>query len=327
MPPSVVSLTNISLWRRTQEEFHYDFKRFIFSLLRGKRRIPQRRLVLNAITLNVAAGEKIGIVGANGSGKSTLLKVICGILQPTAGQAEVNGSIAPLIELGAGFDPELSLIDNIVYYGMLLGVERSRMYEHLDSILDFAELQEYRNEPVKTLSSGMTARLGFAIATEFRPDILILDEVLAVGDESFKRKCRERINMLWDEHATIIVVSHDLDFIVNNCDRAVWLEKGVVMCDGAPAEAVLRYRLSVEARRLANGSGHPPMVLLSPQNADSKYAGRVFAYIDGSKRWVQDERWLADHGFDVNDSLRFQDDELDLIPDGQPMQHLDSAVS
>lgn len=324
--PLAVSLTSVSLWRRTQEEFHYDLKRFIFTLLKGKRRTPQRRLVLKDVSVSVAAGEKIGIVGPNGSGKSTLLKLICGILRPTTGDVLVNGSIAPLIELGAGFDAELSLVDNIIYYGMLLGVERRRMREHLDSILDFAELQEYRNEPVKTLSSGMTARLGFAIATEFRPDILILDEVSAVGDESFKRKCSERINTLWDEHATIIVVSHDLDFIVSNCDRAVWLEKGAVMCDGPPAEAVLRYRLSVEAHRLANGSDRQPVILVRAQHADSKYADRVYAYIDGSKHWVRDERWFAEQSLDADQALRFQDDELDLIPDGVPMQQFDTAA-
>jgi ABC-type polysaccharide/polyol phosphate transport system ATPase subunit len=326
-PDPIVSLTNVSLWRRTQEELHYDLKRFIFSVLQGKRRKPHRRMVLDSIRLTVDPGEKIGIVGANGSGKSTLLKVICGILAPTTGDVTVNGSIAPLIELGAGFDPELSLVDNIIYYGMLLGVERRRMRDHLDPILDFAELQEYRTEPVKTLSSGMTGRLGFAIATEFRPDILILDEVLAVGDESFKRKCRERIDALWDEHSTIVVVSHDLDFITKNCDRGIWLEKGAIMCDGPPYEAVLRYKLAVEAHRLAGVSPEFPLVLLCPAGSDSKYADRVYAYIDGEKHWVNDERWIAEHGLDSNDALAFEDDVLDRIPEGHPMTYLDSAAS
>lgn len=321
----VISLKDVSLWRRTQEELHYDLKRFIFSVLQGKRRKPHRRMVLENVGLTVDPGEKIGIVGANGSGKSTLLKVICGILMPTSGTVTVNGSIAPLIELGAGFDPELSLIDNIIYYGMLLGVERRRMRDHLDPILDFAELQEHRTEPVKTLSSGMTARLGFAIATEFRPDILILDEVLSVGDESFKRKCRERIDALWDEHSTIIVVSHDLDFITRSCDRGIWIEKGAIQCDGPPYEAVLRYRLAVEEHRLAGVASDLPTVLLRAQGSDSKYADRVYAYIDGQKHWVTDERWMAEHGLDSADALPFEDDVLDRIPEGPPVR-LDSAV-
>jgi len=242
----VIALQGVSLWRRTQEEFHYDLKRFVFSLVKGRYRRPNRRRVLHDVSLTVAPGEKVGIIGANGSGKSTLLKVICGILAPTQGTVQVRGRIAPLIELGAGFDPELSLVDNIIYYGLLLGIERRRMQEHVDSILEFAELQSYRNEPVKTLSSGMTSRLGFGIATEFRPDILILDEVLAVGDEAFKRKCRERMDSLWDEHVTILAVSHDLEFIVSSCNRVLWLDKGSVRFEGAPAEAVRRYRSDVE---------------------------------------------------------------------------------
>lgn len=322
---STISLKDVSLWRRTQEELHYDLKRFIFSVLQGKRRKPQRRMVLNNIGLQVASGEKIGIVGANGSGKSTLLKVICGILAPTSGTVAVNGSIAPLIELGAGFDQELSLVDNVIYYGMLLGVERRRMRDHLDPILDFAELQEYRNEPVKTLSSGMTARLGFAIATEFRPDILILDEVLSVGDESFKRKCNDRIEALWDEHSTIIVVSHQLDFITRSCDRVIWLDKGAVKWDGRPVEAVLRYRIAVEEHRLAGTSSDLPTVLLCTDHSDSKYAGRIYAFIGGSKHWVTDESWFGLHGLDPADALQFEDEVLDRIPEGAPLQP-DSAA-
>ncbi len=321
-----ILVQNVTLWRRTQEEFHYDFKRFIFTLLRGKFRPPNRRQVLHDMNLTVRSGEKIGIVGPNGSGKSTLLKVICGILQPTDGSVSVVGNIAPLIELGAGFDPELSLVDNIVYYGLLLGIPRRKMLEHLDPILDFAELQEHRTEPVKTLSSGMGARLGFAIATEFRPDILILDEVLAVGDESFKRKCRERIDTLWDEHSTIIVVSHDLDFISRQCDRGIWLEKGAVKFDGPPHEAVLHYRLSVEAdrRSLQHGSS---VLLLGSHQANSPHSGHVYALVDGQRRLVRDKEFLALHKLELEDALLFDDEALESIPEGQPIELLSSAVS
>ena len=321
----VITLREVSLWRRTQEEFHYDFKRFVFNLIRGRHRRPNRRRVLDNVSLTVSAGEKIGIIGENGSGKTTLLKVICGILAPTKGSSATRGSVAPLIELGAGFDPMLSLVDNIVYYGLLLGIERRRMREHVDSILDFAELREYRDEPVKTLSSGMTARLGFAIATEFRPDILILDEVLAVGDEAFARKCRERIGHLWDEHVTILVVSHNLDFILKECDRAIWLEKGALLLDGRPHEAVLGYKLKVESQRLSDQPGRVPMLVLAPLQAGSKYAGRSYAYFDGRKHLIADHGWVKQNDLEHTDAIRFEDDVLDQIPDGQPAGSLSSV--
>ncbi len=324
MPRQVIGMQGVDLWRRTQEEFHYDLKRFVFGLLRGRHRKPSRRQVLANVNLSIKAGEKIGIIGPNGSGKTTLLKVICGILSPTRGKAVSNGTIAPLIELGAGFDPELSLVDNIVYYGLLLGIDRRRMIEHLDSILYFAELQEYRNEPVKTLSSGMTARLGFSIATEFRSDILILDEVLSVGDEAFQRKCRERIDQLWDEHVTILVVSHNLEFILKACDRALWLDKGSIAYDGAPQEAVLQYKLRVEQQRLA-GTERTAMLLLGPEHADSKYAGKLFAFFEGSRHLVPDNNWMTSNELDDTAALRFSDETIDRIPEGEPVGNLATA--
>lgn len=321
-----IELSNVSLWRRTQEEFHYDLKRFVFNIVRGRHQKPNRRRVLHDVNLVVQRGEKVGIIGENGSGKTTLLKVICGILAPSRGTAVADGAIAPLIELGAGFDPTLSLIDNIIYYGLLLGIERRRMRQHLESILDFAELQEYRDEPVKTLSSGMTARLGFAIATEFRPDVLILDEVLAVGDEAFARKCRERIDHLWDEHATILVVSHNLEFILKACDRCLWLEKGALLYDGAPHEAVLRYRLRVEEQRLA-GTPAVPMLLLGPLHAKSKYADKYYVYLKGRRHLIVDRRWMEQNGLDDAEALRFSDDALDSIPEGEPLGSLSSVSS
>ena len=319
---SAIDLVEVSLWRRTQEEFHYDLKRFVFNVVRGRHRKPNRRRVLHDVNLSVRPGEKIGIIGENGSGKTTLLKVICGILAPTHGTATVNGAVAPLIELGAGFDPQLSLIDNIVYYGLLLGIGRRKMRAHVGSILDFAELQEYRDEPVKTLSSGMTARLAFAVATEFRPDVLVLDEVLAVGDEAFARKCRERLDELWGEHVTILVVSHSLPFILKACDRALWLEKGAIAYDGLPYDAVLRYKLRVETQRLAGEPERIPAVVLAAQHANSKYGGRYYAYFDGCKHFISDESWLAQNGLQDADAIRLDDDVLDQIPESTPVGSL-----
>lgn len=237
----VIRLEQVSLWRRTQEEFSYDLKKTILSILQGKYRQPAKNLVLNKIDLVVAPGEKIGIIGANGAGKSTLLKVICGILQPTSGKVRVRGHIAPLIELGAGFDPDISVEDNILLYGVLLGFSRAQMRERTPSILEFSELQDYAFMPVKALSSGMVARLGFAIATDVQPDILILDEVLSVGDESFKNKCQQRIDKFWSAKATILVVSHDLEFIEKSCSKVLWLDKGQLKFIGESHEAVFCY--------------------------------------------------------------------------------------
>ncbi|MEH2069891.1 MAG: ABC transporter ATP-binding protein [Nostoc sp.] len=241
----VIRLDNVSLLRRTQEEFSYDLKKTMLSILEGKYRQPVKKLVLDKIDFVVEKGQKLGIIGANGSGKSTLLKVISGILQPTSGTVRVRGKIAPLIELGAGFDSEISVMDNIILYGVLLGYSRSEMKNRAASILEFAELQDYALVPVKGLSSGMVARLGFSIATDVQPDILILDEVLSVGDESFKNKCKQRIEKLWDDNVTILVVSHDLKFVRQSCEYAVWLEKGKIKFAGEANKTVDYYLSSV----------------------------------------------------------------------------------
>jgi ABC-type polysaccharide/polyol phosphate transport system ATPase subunit len=241
----IIRLDKISLWRRTQEEFSYDLKKTLLSILEGKYRKPAKNLVLDRIDLSVSSGEKIGIIGANGSGKSTLLKIICGILQPTNGTVRVRGTIAPLIELGAGFDPEISVRDNIILYGVMLGFSRTEMKERIKSILQFAELEDYILSPVKALSSGMVARLGFAIATDIQPDILILDEVLSVGDESFQNKSKKRIENFWNNNTTILVVSHNLKFIQDTCNQVIWLNKGKVQIMGSADEVIQCYLGSV----------------------------------------------------------------------------------
>jgi ABC-type polysaccharide/polyol phosphate transport system ATPase subunit len=241
----VIRLDNVSLWRRTQEEFSYDLKKTILSFLEGKYRKPPRKLVLDQIDLVVEAGEKVGIIGANGSGKSTLLKVICNILIPTDGRVWVRGNIAPLIELGAGFDPEMSVSENIVLYGVLLGFSEQEMRRRTQAILEFAELEEYYTAPVKALSSGMTARLGFAIATDVEPDILILDEVLSVGDESFRNKCKQRLERFWGTNTTVLFVSHDLESLKKYCQRVIWLDRGKVRLIGDTDTTVKAYLDSV----------------------------------------------------------------------------------
>lgn len=237
----VIRLDRISLWRRTQEEFSYNLKKTLLSFIEGKYRKPAKKLVLDDVNLSVSSGDKIGIIGANGSGKSTLLKLICGILTPTSGRMRVSGKIAPLIELGAGFDIDLSVVDNIILYGVLLGFSRKEMKKRIPSILQFAELEDYAFIPVKGLSSGMVARLGFAIATDVQPDILILDEVLSVGDERFRNKCQQRIDDIWTHKTAVLVVSHSMEFINKSCNLCIWLDKGKVKFCGNTEKAIRLY--------------------------------------------------------------------------------------
>ena len=251
----VIRLDSVSLWRRTQEEFSYDLKKTLLSVVVGKYRQPAKKLVLNNVNLVVDKGEKIGIIGANGSGKSTLLKIISGILRPTTGNVRVRGQIAPLIELGAGFDPDISVMDNILLYGVLLGFSRTEMKARARSILEFAELEDYTLVPVKGLSSGMVARLGFAIATDVQPDILILDEVLSVGDEGFKNKCKQRMDQFWDDHATVLVVSHDLEFVSTSCKKAIYLNQGNIKFAGDSQEVVDFYLETVKQSEMMTHSG------------------------------------------------------------------------
>lgn len=314
---AVIDLENVTLWRRTQEEFHYDLKRLIFAMLQRRYRKPQRRRVLNGVSLQAAAGEKIAVIGENGSGKSTLLKVICGILTPSSGTVQTCGRIAPLVELGAGFDADLSLADNILFYGILLGVPKDVMLARTREILDFAELSDRRNEPVKSLSSGMMARLGFAVATDQRPDILILDEVLAVGDERFTKKTRERIDQFWDEHSTIVVVSHDLGFVASACQRGVWIDKGRIAFDGPVHEAVLRYKCTVDNIRVREFPSGP--ITLVRGRPPSRFGTRVFAWHEGIRYYVDHGHWLEEYQLDQMPAVELPDHVLEAIPSGPPI--------
>ena len=248
MTQEVIRLDHVSLWRRTQEEFSYDLKKTLFSFLQGKYIKPAKKQVLNDINLVVNSGEKIGIIGSNGAGKSTLLKLICGILEPTNGSVRVRGNIAPLIELGGGFNMDLSVRDNIILYGVLLGYSRQEMQTRTLEILDFAELIDYADMPVKSLSSGMKARLGFSVATDTEPDILILDEILSVDDAKFVSKSRQRIDDLWEKSSTILFVFHSLSYIQDLCDRAIWLNQGKILFYGDTKEAIDLYLNHLEVK-------------------------------------------------------------------------------
>lgn len=192
---------------------------------------------LDGISFEIQKGEVFGVVGLNGAGKSTLLKIVAGILKPTSGTVERYGTLVPLIELGGGFNAELTGIENIYLNGMLLGYSKKFIKEKMDEIIEFSELGKFINTPIKNYSSGMKARLGFSIATLVKPDILIVDEVLAVGDHKFKEKSEAKMKSLMGSGTTVLFVSHSIDQMKNMCDRVLWLEKGTVKEIG-PAKEV-----------------------------------------------------------------------------------------
>lgn len=197
---------------------------------------------LQKINLNVDQGEVLGIVGRNGSGKSTLLKVISGIMPPSSGELNVSGKVVPLIELGAGFNPEFTGLENIFFYNSLHGFSRTQTEAILDEILDFAEIGDFIHQPLKVYSSGMMARLAFAVSINISPDILILDEVLSVGDEMFRRKCFAKMEAFFKGDKTVLFVSHSADSINELCTRCVWLHEGELILNGPPKVVTAMYR-------------------------------------------------------------------------------------
>ena len=201
----------------------------------------QEFLAVKDISLKIHAGESWALIGTNGSGKSTLLKAISGILKPYKGNITVYGTVAPLIELGAGFDMEMTARENIFLNGCVLGHTQQYMREHFDEIVEFAELHEFIDSPLKNFSSGMRARLGFAIATMVKPDILIVDEILAVGDIKFRQKCMERMDQMLADGTTLIYVSHNLKEVRRLCDHAIWINKGEEVMQGEVNEVCDAY--------------------------------------------------------------------------------------
>ncbi|MBD3250327.1 MAG: ATP-binding cassette domain-containing protein [Candidatus Pacebacteria bacterium] len=209
------------------KQYQYTFKEFIPALIRGQK-THQNFWALKDISLTVEKGETVGIIGPNGSGKSTLLKLIAGVTEPTKGEIIVNGKIAPLIELGAGFHPELTGRENVYLNGVILGMSRQEIDQKFDEIVDFAELWDFIDQPVKHYSSGMYLRLAFAVAIHTEPEILLIDEILAVGDMKFQHKCMDKLRGFKKKDKTILLVTHDLNSVRSFCDSAVYLKNGDV---------------------------------------------------------------------------------------------------
>lgn len=239
----IIVLDNVSVRYRAAGEKIGTFKEYIIRLL--KRQVKFKEFsALNNINLQVMQGETVGVVGRNGAGKSTLLKVISRVLIPTEGRVRLKGRVSPLLELGGGFHPELTGMENIFLNGTLLGHNREEIETHLGEIIEFAELGDFINSPIRTYSSGMVARLGFSISTTWTPDILIIDEVLSVGDENFRNKSAMRMAQFRENGTATLLVSHNLKSIEALCTRAVWLEHGEIKAEGGVSDIVQAYRQS-----------------------------------------------------------------------------------
>lgn len=197
---------------------------------------------LRNVSFEVRKGDSVGLIGLNGSGKSTMLKIIAGVLKPTQGKIHVNGSVAPLIELGAGFDFDLTAKENVFLNGALLGYSREYLKAHYEDIVEFSELDAFMEVPVKNFSSGMVSRLAFAIATIGQPDILIVDEALSVGDYHFQQKCEARIHRMKENGTTILFVSHNMEQVKSLCSKIIWLEKGTIKKIGNPEKICEEYQ-------------------------------------------------------------------------------------
>ena len=242
MGDPIIEIKDVSMMFNIASEQLNSLKEYFIALVRHELYF-KKFMALEHIDFTINRGEQYGIVGTNGSGKSTLLKIIAGVLDPTYGSVTIGGSIAPLIELGAGFDMELTARENIYLNGALLGYSRRFMHERFDEIVDFAEVREFLDLPMKNYSSGMVARVAFAVATAVNPDILIVDEVLSVGDFIFQEKCEQRIHELIDTYnTTLLFVSHSIEQVERVCKKAVWIEKGELRMIGDAKDVCEAYR-------------------------------------------------------------------------------------
>lgn len=239
---NAIEIKDVSVAYRSYKERPTSLKESLLRILtKGEFRHHSFFDALSGVSFNVKKGQILGIIGSNGSGKSTLLKVIAGVLKPSQGSVKISGAIASLIELGAGFDPELNAIENIYLHASLHRKVKSEIKERVDSILEFAELTEFAHTPVKYYSSGMFARLGFSAAIDINPDILIIDEILSVGDDRFQQKSSEAIQKFLNSGKTIILVSHDLAMLAKTCQKMLLLSRGHLMFEGPPDEAIAKY--------------------------------------------------------------------------------------
>jgi len=240
----VVEFENVSKYYPLYHNF-IGIKNFLFNLPKAIRELRTKKFcALNNISFKVAKGETLGIIGRNGAGKSTILGLIAGVLKPTVGKINVCGKVVGLLELQAGFHPDLTGYENIILNGILLGLTKKEILKKVDQIIDFSELKDFIDQPIRTYSSGMLARLGFSCAINIDADIILIDEVLAVGDIEFQKKCYQKIEEIKKQHKTIVFVSHDLDAVKKLCTRVILLDRGEIIKDGNPQEVIETYKKS-----------------------------------------------------------------------------------
>lgn len=237
---NLIEVDNVSLRYNKPTEKVGTLKEFIIRLFKGKLRY-NAFWVLNDISVEVKRGESLALIGLNGCGKTTLLKTIAGILEPTKGEIRLGGSIAPLINLGAGFDMDSTAKENVFLNGAILGYSKKEMQAKYDSIVEFSELKDFMNVPIKNFSSGMLSRLGFAIAVDVKPDILLVDEVLSVGDMNFRKKCQNKIEEMLASGTTLVYVSHNMNEVTRLCKNALWIKDNHMHMYGPSEEVVKKY--------------------------------------------------------------------------------------
>ena len=276
--PYLIELNNVSLKFNLPNEKIDNIKEYIIKFLKGKLKYNEF-WVLNDINLKVKRGESLALIGRNGCGKSTLLKLIAGIFEPTKGTVQVNGSIAPLINLGAGFDMEATAEENIYLNGAILGYSKKDMKEKYNRIVEFSELRNFMQTPLKNFSSGMLARLGFSIAVDVKPDLLIVDEILAVGDTNFQKKCYDRIRELLAEGTTMIFVSHDIKTVQELCQNALWIKDNHAHMFGSSKDVCEAYKKECEAELKAAAPVEMPAPAPKKEEKPSKKS-----MVKGSKK-------------------------------------------
>lgn len=244
----IVDVDNLTIRFNKASEKIDNLKEYFVKLIKHELMF-QEFLALQDVNLKIKKGEAWAIIGTNGSGKSTLLKAISRILKPYKGTVKVNGTIASLIELGAGIDPKLTARENIYLNGCILGYSKKFIEEKFDDIVEFSELEDFLDTPVKNFSSGMKSRLGFSVATMVQPDVLIVDEVLSVGDVLFRKKCMNKMNEMLNNGTTLLFVSHDMKTVKDMCDKAIWLNKGKVIMQGNIEEVAEEYNNTIAERK------------------------------------------------------------------------------
>lgn len=284
MPSDVaISVRNLT---KTYRIFGHPGDRIRQALTLGRMRFHREFTALKDVSFDIRKGETVGIIGRNGSGKSTLLQLICGILKPTAGMVTVNGRVSALLELGAGFNPEFTGRENVYFQGAVMGLSRAEMEARFDDIARFADIGEFIDQPVRTYSSGMFVRLAFAVAIHVKPDILVIDEALSVGDIGFQAKCLRKVAELRDEGVTILLVTHSTDQVVNHCSRGLLFEHGSLVLDDIAKASVFEYKRLLTSRKTGSATrshAHPAptaktrqtSAVLQPSGESSEGTGKV----------------------------------------------------